>query len=101
MCRMSAYVPSLSFFTQHNAQWISFLSAFSPFFSWSLAVFFLYKEYEPLQTNTDLCLSSLSCFPLTSQVAIKLIRRQSVDNTPRINKIGREISVLRVCSTIY
>ncbi|KAF9096146.1 hypothetical protein BGX27_001168, partial [Mortierella sp. AM989] len=28
-------------------------------------------------------------------VAIKLIRRQSVDNTPRINKIGREISVLR------
>ncbi|KAG0209540.1 hypothetical protein BGX28_010238 [Mortierella sp. GBA30] len=29
------------------------------------------------------------------EVAIKLIRRQSVDNTPRINKIGREISVLR------
>ncbi|KAI8605929.1 kinase-like domain-containing protein [Dissophora ornata] len=30
------------------------------------------------------------------EVAIKLIRRQSVDNTPRINKIGREISVLRI-----
>ncbi|KAF9149982.1 hypothetical protein BG015_008207 [Linnemannia schmuckeri] len=30
-----------------------------------------------------------------TSVAIKLIRRQSVDNTPRINKIGREISVLR------
>ncbi|KAF9911738.1 hypothetical protein EC991_002466 [Linnemannia zychae] len=30
-----------------------------------------------------------------AEVAIKLIRRQSVDNTPRINKIGREISVLR------
>ncbi|KAK3844782.1 MAG: hypothetical protein J3R72DRAFT_418985 [Linnemannia gamsii] len=30
-----------------------------------------------------------------AMVAIKLIRRQSVDNTPRINKIGREISVLR------
>ncbi|KAG0294044.1 hypothetical protein BGZ98_001933 [Dissophora globulifera] len=29
------------------------------------------------------------------EVAIKLIRRQSVDNTPRINKISREISVLR------
>ncbi|KAF9091450.1 hypothetical protein BGX23_005167 [Mortierella sp. AD031] len=29
------------------------------------------------------------------EVAIKLIRRQSIDNTPRINKIGREISVLR------
>ncbi|KAG0209383.1 hypothetical protein BGX28_010371 [Mortierella sp. GBA30] len=29
------------------------------------------------------------------EVAIKLIRRQSVDNTPRINKIGREIAVLR------
>ncbi|KAF8935599.1 hypothetical protein BGZ58_004920 [Dissophora ornata] len=34
----------------------------------------------------------LGVFP----VAIKLIRRQSVDNTPRINKIGREISVLRI-----
>ncbi|KFH67228.1 CAMK/CAMKL/KIN4 protein kinase [Podila verticillata NRRL 6337] len=32
---------------------------------------------------------------LAMVVAIKLIRRQSVDNTPRINKIGREISVLR------
>ncbi|KAF9908797.1 hypothetical protein EC991_009500 [Linnemannia zychae] len=29
------------------------------------------------------------------EVAIKLIRRQSIDNTPRLNKIGREISVLR------
>ncbi|KAG0362916.1 hypothetical protein BGZ54_008428 [Gamsiella multidivaricata] len=29
------------------------------------------------------------------EVAIKLIRRQAVDNTPRINKIGREIAVLR------
>ncbi|KAF9118619.1 hypothetical protein BGW39_001011, partial [Mortierella sp. 14UC] len=28
-------------------------------------------------------------------VAIKLIRRQSIDNTPRLNKIGREIAVLR------
>ncbi|KAF9396806.1 hypothetical protein BGX21_009397 [Mortierella sp. AD011] len=33
--------------------------------------------------------------PKRLMVAIKLIRRQSVDNTPRINKIGREISVLR------
>ncbi|ORZ28351.1 kinase-like domain-containing protein [Lobosporangium transversale] len=29
------------------------------------------------------------------EVAIKLIRRQSMDNTQRISKIGREISVLR------
>jgi hypothetical protein len=34
----------------------------------------------------------------TPQVAIKLIRKESVDNSTRLSKVEREISVLRVSS---